>query len=773
MRRIFEKLEILAVSSVVICLSSIIVSCSENDQNDDSNSEMNEKLDARVDSLLALMTIQEKVGQTVLYNGAWEFTGPVPKDRNSQETVQKIKSGRIGGMLNVIGVSQIRQAQEWAVENSRLGIPMIFGHDVIHGYQTMFPVPIAQAASWDTDMAKLGSEVAAREAAAAGLNWTFAPMIDISRDARWGRIMESAGEDPYLSSEMARAWVHGFQGDDMADETTIAACAKHFAGYGLAEAGRDYNTAEINLNTLYNVVLPPFRAASDAGAATFMNAYNQTDGTPATASSFLQRDLLKKAWAFKGFVVSDWGSIAEMIVHGYSEDLQAAAKSAILAGCDMDMESYAYEAALEQLIADGEVDLSLLNDAVRRILRVKFQLGLMDDPFKYCNLDRENAELLSAKNLQASREVARKSIVLLKNEANLLPLDKNVKSIAVIGQLAASKDVPLGNWSAQAKMGTAVSLVEGVQNAVGENSRVAFAKGYTLSKGRRGFLYNLDIEEGDKSGFAEATALAARVDVVILALGEDCLQTGEGRSQANIELKGNQEELFEALLKANKNVVVILMNGRPLAIPNLIQNSPAIVETWYLGSESGHAIADVLFGDYNPTGKLPVSFPYHVGQEPLYYNRMSTGRPQEFTSDSTITVWSHYTDMPIDAVLPFGFGLSYSSFEYSDYTVAAIDQEVCLTIKITNTSQIDGVETVQVYIHDQFASLVQPVRRLVDFQKVPLLAGEHKVVTFKLTQEDLGFFHNDGSFYAESGSFKMMVGGNSIDVLEQLIDIDF
>lgn len=731
-------------------------------------------IDEQVEALLDKMTLVEKIGQLNMYNGSWEFTGPVPNDDQSKEKADNIKAGKVGGMLNVLTAKGTREAQRMAVENSRLGIPLIFGYDVIHGYKTMFPVPIAQSASWDAEVASLGSQVAALEAAASGVHWTFSPMIDISRDARWGRIMEGAGEDPFLTSVMAKAWVRGYQGEDLADVRTIAACAKHFAAYGFAAAGRDYNTVEVSDQTLYNVVLPPFKAAVDAGVATFMNAFNDLNGTPATGNSFLQRDILKGKWGFDGMVVSDWGSIGEMVAHGYSPDEKYAAIAALTAGSDMDMESRIYEQQLEGLIQTGMLDMGLLDDAVCRILRLKYRLGLFDDPYRYCDEDREQKEVYSKANREAARDAARKSLVLLKNDGALLPLDKNTSSIAVIGQLASSKDVPLGSWRAQAVANSAVSLLEGIRSAVSHEVEVGFAEGYTLTTGLRTFIHELNVSDGsDRGGFEKAVQLARQSEVVVLALGEDCFQTGEGRSQVDIRLKGNQQELFHAIMKANKNVVVVLMNGRPLAIPEIYKKAPVILETWFAGSEAGHAIADVLFGDYNPSGKLPVSFPYFTGQEPLHYDRKSTGRPVSQGEDAGLVFWSHYTDSPNEAMIPFGFGLSYSNFHYKELKVEPKQGGATVSVQVENTSQVPGKETVQCYIRDHFASVVQPVKRLVDFQQVVLEGGESVTVTFGLDESDLGFYHSGYNFYAEDGKFSFMVGGNSRDVLTEVADIYF
>lgn len=726
-----------------------------------------------VDSLLALMTFEEKVGQLNMYNGTWEFTGPIPTDENNQAKADNIKSGRVGAMINVLTAKGTLEAQRLAVENSRLGIPMLFGYDVIHGYKTMFPVPLAQAASWDIEVARSGAKVAAKESASSGLHWTFSPMIDISRDARWGRIMEGAGEDPYLTSIMAKGWIEGYQGDDLSDVFTIAACAKHFAGYGFAEAGRDYNTVDISNQTLYNVVLPPFKAAVDAGAATFMNSFNEIGGVPATGSVLLQRDILKGDWKFEGLVVSDWGSIAELITHGYSENKTEAAFAALTAGSDMDMESRIYETEIATLAKDGRLDTALLDDAVRRVLRLKYSLGLFDDPYRYSDELRERSNLLTPENLEAARDAGRKSIVLLKNEGNLLPLSKKTRSIAVIGQLGSSKDIPLGNWRAQAVPNSAVSLLEGIKYASEYSRNVKFEQGYTLTKGTRDFIHELNVVDGDRAGFAKAINLAKASSVVILALGEDCYQTGEGRSQADIRLKSNQEALLTELLKVNKKVIVVLMNGRPLAIPEVAKKAPAILETWFLGSQAGNAIADVIFGDYNPSGKLPVSFPHHVGQVPLHYDRKNTGRPVTNAFDDGLVFWSHYTDMTNEALFPFGFGLSYTSFAYENYQVEINESTLNVSLVLKNTGKVKGTETVQVYIRDVFATETQPIKRLVDFQQVTLEPAQSDTIRFTLDKSDLGFYHSDGTFYPEDGLFKVMVGGNSRDLQEQEVHVYF
>jgi beta-glucosidase len=619
-----------------------------------------ENVEAKVDSLLSIMTLEEKVGQMVQYSGTWDLTGPATGDQN-QYREERLKKGLVGSMLNVLSVDATREAQKLIMENSRIKIPLMFGYDVIHGHRTMFPVPLGETASWDLEAMEETARISALEATADGVNWTFAPMIDISRDARWGRIMESSGEDPFLTAKVAEAKIRGYQGNDLSNPASIAATAKHFAGYGFAEAGRDYNTVHVGENELHNTILPPFKAAAKAGVATFMNAFNDIDGTPATGSRMLQRDVLKGDWDWDGFIVSDWASIAEMRDHGFAEDLTHAAEIAIKAGSDMDMEGGAYESGLVKLVQEGKVDEALIDDAVKRVLRVKFKLGLFEDPYRYSNPEAIK-KINFDEHRKVARDVAKKSIVLLKNEKNLLPLVSSAKNIAVIGPLADDKDTPIGNWRAQGEANSAVSILEGVRNAVGKNAKVTYAKGADLGMGERSFLKPLKINTTDKSGFKAAVDAARKADVVILALGEDAFQSGEGRSQVNIDLAGVQQELMEEIYAVNKNIVLVLQNGRPLEITWAAENIPAIVVAWQLGTESGNAIADVLFGNYNPSGKLPVSFPRAVGQEPLYYNQKNTGRP----SNPTDVTYSAYTDERNDALYPFGFGLSYTTFEYSE-----------------------------------------------------------------------------------------------------------
>jgi beta-glucosidase len=726
---------------------------------------VNPATEKKIDALLAQMTLEEKVGQLNQYSSPFDVTGPAPSQGYQKLAYDQIKQGLVGSMLNVTGAEATRKAQQLAVENSRLKIPLVFGYDVIHGYRTIFPVPLGEAASWDPAAVERSARVAATEAAAAGQHWTFAPMVDIARDARWGRIMEGSGEDAYLGAQMAAARVRGFQGKDLAAVDTIAACAKHYAAYGFAEAGRDYNTVDISEQTLRNVVLPPFRAAADAGVATFMNSFNEIGGIPATGNAHLQRDILKGEWGFQGFVVSDWGSIGEMIPHGFSADLAQAAEQAITAGSDMDMESRAYVSHLAGLVKSGKVDAKLVDDAVRRVLRVKFALGLFDDPYRYSDPAREKAATLTPANLAAARDVARRSIVLLKNDG-LLPLDKATASIAVIGPLANDKDSPLGNWRGQGAANSAVSLLEGVKAAVSPGTKVVYAEGTKLVTGPRNFMAPPVYDTSDRSGFPAAVEAARSADLVLLAIGEDAFQTGEGRSQAEIGLKGLQEELFRAVWEANKKVVVVLMSGRPLAIAPLAETAPALLETWLLGSQSGHAIADVLFGDYSPSGKLPVSFPRSVGQEPLYYGHKNTGRP----GPEPGVTWSRYTDVPNDPLYPFGYGLGYTSFSYSEPKLSAgemgRDGQITVGVTVTNTGKRAGAEIAQLYVRDLVGSVTRPVKELKGFERVELAPGQSREVTFTIRPADLAFYTAQGRWEAEPGAFRVFVGGNSRDVKE-------
>ena len=754
-----KKLFTIKLVFLYIFLAGFIFSCTELFSNGNGADDLI-SLDEKVETLLSKMTLEEKIGQMNQYNGFWDFTGPAPKGGHAEQKYEDLKNGLVGSMLNVRGVKDVTAVQKVAVEQSRLGIPLIIGFDVIHGYKTISPIPIAEAASWDLDAIKKSAEMAALESSAAGINWTFAPMVDISRDARWGRVMEGAGEDPYLGSKIAEARVNGFQGNNLSLNSTIAACAKHFAAYGFAEGGRDYNTVDIGTSTLYNMVFPPFIAAKNAGVKTFMNSFNELNGVPATGNKYLQRDILKEEWAYDGFIVSDWGSITEMIAHGHAKDGKHAAELALNAGSDMDMESHLYVKHLENLVGDDKVDLNFIDDATRRILKVKYELGLFDDPYKYCNLEREKEITGSEEINNAALDIAKKSIVLLKNNNNLLPLKKEGQKIALIGALASDKTSPLGSWRIAADDNTAISVLEGMNQYSGNT--VTFAKGADLTHGKTEFVTELKINTTDKSEFKKAKEVARNADVVVMVLGEHGFQSGEGRSRASLDLPGVQQELLEEIFSVNSNIVLVLNNGRPLAINWADENIPAILEAWQLGTQSGHAIAQVLYGDYNPSGKLPMTFPRNVGQVPLYYNYKNTGRPNLPGPDSVF--WSHYNDEENTPLYPFGYGLSYSTFKYSNLSITnnfEKNSKIEITIDVKNTGAIEGKEVVQLYIRDKYASITRPVKELKGFELLNLKAGETKAAKFKLTEKELGFYDNEGKWILEKGEFEVYVGTNS------------
>jgi beta-glucosidase len=745
----------------------VVISCSKKIMQPQVILSPNDLLEARIDSLMKLMTLEEKIGQLNQYNGFWEITGPTPKEGQAAKKYDDLKKGLVGSMLNVKGVKDVKTLQKIAVEETRLGIPLLFGFDVIHGYKTISPIPLAEAASWDLVAIKKSAEIAAEEAASVGLNWTFAPMVDVARDARWGRVMEGSGEDPYLGSLIAVARVQGFQGQDLKARNTILACAKHFAGYAFAESGRDYNTVDVGESTLQNIIFPPFKAATDAGVRTFMNSFNELNGIPATGNKYLQRQILKGDWGFDGFVVSDWGSINEMIAHGYAKDSKHAAEIAINAGSDMDMESSAYVEHLLTLVKEGKVKHATIEDAARRILKVKFELGLFDNPYLYCDENYEKETVGKAAFQEGVLDMAKKSIVLLKNEKELLPLKKSGQKIVVIGALANDKTSPLGSWRIAADDNSAVSLLEGLQQYKG--NQITYVKGADVAVGRTEFVWETKINTIDKSGFAEAIAAAKGADVVIMSLGEHGLQSGEGRSRTEIGLPGVQQELLEAVYQVNKNVVLVLNNGRPLTIPWAADNIPAILEGWQLGTQSGNAIAQVLYGDYNPSGKLPMTFPRNVGQLPLYYNYKNTGRP--IMNEPESVFWSHYIDEKNTPVYPFGFGLSYTKFEYSNLklnrTAFNAGNEIEVSVIVRNTGKYTGKEVVQLYIRDLIASVTRPVKELKGFEMIALKPNEEKEVIFKINKKTIEFFTANGIWESEDGDFKVFVGGNSADTLEK------
>jgi beta-glucosidase len=670
--------------------------------------------------------------------------------------IEQIKAGKVGSMLNIKSVKHTRELQEYAMQ-SRLRIPLMFGLDVVHGLRTIYPIPLGEAASFDLDLMKRTAAGAAKEASAQGVHWTFAPMIDISRDARWGRVMEGAGEDTWYGCKVAQARVSGFQGDDLSDPHTIMACAKHFAAYGACIAGKDYNTVDISEQTLHEVYLPPFKAAVDAGVASFMNSFNDINGIPATGNTYIQRDLLKGSWNFNGLTVSDWGSIREMIPHGYVSDLKGAAEKAILAGCDIDMESRAYHIHLKQLVEEGTVSEDYIDDAVRRILFKKFELGLFDNPFLYCDETREKEVVLSEELKNLSREAGAKSIVLLKNDQGSLPLN-NPKKIAVIGSLAKSQKDMLGFWANEGIVDEVVTVYEGLKNKYPE-SDVVYADGYDLATNE---LHLMD-----------ARNAAMQSDVVIVAVGERFENSGEAKSRADINIHPNHQLLVKELKKTGKNVVVLLMGGRPMIFNEMTPHADAILLTWWLGTEAGNAIADVLAGDYNPSGKLPMTFPAHVGQIPIYYNYKNTGRPE----NKEIGYSCRYQDIDFEPAYPFGYGLSYSEFELSDMVVSdsifILDKPKLLEVSVTieNKGKYEGKETVQLYIRDRVASITRPVKEFRGFQQVLLRPGEKKIISFKLGKAELGFELKDLGWVVESGEFDIMVGGNSRDIISRSVEL--
>lgn len=715
-------------------------------------SAQNAKIEQRIDSLLRLMTLEEKIGQMNQYNDDTQATGPVTVDNDK---AGQVKKGQLGSLLNSLGTERIRSWQQLAMQ-SRLKIPLLFGQDVVHGYKTTFPIPLAESCSWDLDAMQQSARIAAIEASAGGIHWTFAPAVDISRDPRWGRVMESAGEDPYLGSKIAAVRVKGFQGERLGDMTSLMACVKHYAAYGAAVGGRDYNSVDMSERQLWDTYLPPFKAAAEAGAATFMNAFNDLNGVPATGNSYLQRDILKGKWGFEGFIVSDWGSIGEMINHGNVKNGYEAALSAITGGSDMDMESRCYKNHLVQLVQDNKISITLIDDAVRRILRKKFELGLFDDPYKFLDAAREKRALNDPQHAAAARSMAAKSIVLLKNHNQLLPLSRETKTIAFIGPLVKAVKQNKGFWDVELPGGDSsfiVSQWEGVKNAVGKGTTLLYAQG-------------CDIEGTSKDGFAEAVRTAKQADVVILSIGERRDMSGEAKSRSNISIPGVQEELVKEILATGKPVVVLINAGRPLVFNHIADNAHAILYTWWLGSEAGNAIADVLFGKYNPSAKLTMTFPRSVGQIPIYYSHFNTGRPA--IDDRNHNYNSSYIDLSIYPKYEFGYGLSYTTFQYSDLTLSKrtmrANEQIEISVTITNTGKYSGEEIVQLYLRDKVGSIVRPVKELKDFKKLPLAAGEKKTVRFTIDNEKLSFYNNQLHWGSEPGEFDVMIGASSADI---------
>lgn len=694
-----------------------------------------------VDSLIRQMTLDEKIGQLNLLTSDWDQTGPSLRPQYKED----IKAGRIGSVFNAYTAKYTRELQKLAVENTRMKIPLLFGYDVIHGHQTIFPIPLGESCSWDLAEIENGARVAATEAAAQGLHWTFAPMVDIARDPRWGRIMEGAGEDTYLGSLIAGARVKGFQGKSLADNNTIAACAKHYAAYGAIQAGRDYSTVDISMQTLYNTYFPPFKACVDAGVSTFMTSFNEINGIPSSANPFLLKDMLKGKWKFKGFVVTDYTSINEMVNHGFSKNEKEAGMQALNAGVDMDMQGAVYLNYLKALVKEGKVKVADINDAVKRILNIKYELGLFEDPYRYCDEKREKEVLMSKANLDAARKMARKSIVLLKNKGNVLPLKAGQK-IALIGPFGNEKRSLIGAWSAAGDWTKSITLLQALNEK--SPSDIRYSKGCNINDDSLNYI-------------SDAVATAKEADVILLAVGENWDMSGEASSRSMLRLPGVQNQLFEQLTATGKPIVLILMNGRPLCIPELDKKADAILECWFLGTTTGNAITDVLYGAYNPSGKLTVTFPRNEGQIPLFYNMKNTGRP----FDANNKYSSKYLDVPNEPLYPFGYGLSYTHFTYSDVkldkTSMTKGQRIQASIELTNAGDKDGEETVQLYIRDLVGSSTRPIKELKGFEKVFLKAGEKKTITFEINEKMLSFYNYDLKFVAEPGDFEVMIGTDS------------
>jgi len=753
------------INYIFLCIVTMLfASC--NSEKNNSNATNSNPFEKKVDSILSLMTLDEKLGQLNLPSAGQFTTGQA----TNSDIGGKIEKGLVGGLFNIKSVASIKDFQNIAMEKSRLKIPLIFGMDVIHGYETTFPIPLGLSCSWDMEMIEKTAHIAAVEASADGINWTFSPMVDIARDPRWGRISEGSGEDAYLGSQIAKAMVNGYQGDDLSNNKTIMSCVKHFALYGAGEAGRDYNTVDMSKIRMYNEYLPPYKAAVDAGVGSVMASFNEIDGIPATGNKWLLTDLLRNQWNFNGFVVTDYTGINEMIAHGVG-DLQHVSAMALNAGVDMDMVGEGLLTTLKKSLDEGKVSISDIDTAVKRILTAKYQLGLFDDPFKYCDENRAKTEIFTKENRAFAREVAAQSMVLLKNDDKVLPLNKSAK-IAVIGPLAHTKENMAGTWSVATKQDQSISLLEGIKEGAGSNTNILYAKGSNLSYDENfekiATMFGKEIPRDgrtDEQLRQEALSIASKSDVIVAALGESSEMSGESSSRSDISIPEVQRDLLQALVKTGKPVVVVLFNGRPLTITEESEWASAILDVWFSGSESGHAIADVLFGDVNPSGKITATFPRNVGQIPIYYNHKNTGRPLGNTEGKFEKFRSNYMDVPNEPLYPFGYGLSYTTFDYGNLKLSAnqLNPEgtIEVSVDVTNSGDYDGKEVVQLYIRDLVGSVTRPVKELKGFQKVEIKKGETKTVTFTLTVEDLKFYNYNLDFVAEPGDFEVFVGTNS------------
>ena len=752
-------------NSVGIMFVMLTLTCNAQTNHSDESTNLN-PYKSQVDSILALMTIEEKIGQLNLPSSGDITTGQA----KSSNIAKKIEEGKVGGLFNIKSVAKIKDVQKIAVEKSRLKIPLLFGMDVIHGYETTFPIPLGLSSTWDMKMIKKTAQMAAQEATADGINWTFSPMVDISRDPRWGRVSEGSGEDPYLGSEIAKAMVQGYQGDDLTKNNTMLACVKHFALYGAPEAGRDYNTVDMSKIRMYNEYLPPYKAAIDAGVRSVMASFNEIDGVPATGNKWLLTDLLRTDWGFNGFVVTDYTGIEEMIHHGIG-DFQQVSAQALTAGVDMDMVSDGFLTTLKKSLDEGKISIADIDTAVKRILTAKFELGLFEDPYKYCVESRAKTEIFTKENRDFARKVASESLVLLKNDNQLLPLKKS-GTIALVGPLANTAVNMAGTWSVATKQELSSPLLEGLKTVVGDKANIVYAKGsnvdYDLEFEKRVTMFGKEIPRDgrtDKQLLDEALAIASKSDVIVAALGESAEMSGESSSRTNLQIPKVQKDLLNALLKTGKPVVLVLFTGRPLAITEENKNVAAILNVWFPGSEAGLAISDVLFGDVNPSGKLTATFPQNVGQVPIFYNHKNTGRPLGNRDGNFEKFRSNYIDVRNEPLYPFGYGLSYTTFDYSNLKLSTTEVNtegsIEVTVDVTNSGNYDGKEVVQLYVRDVVGSVTRPVKELKGFQKVEIKKGETKTVAFKLTENDLKFYNSKLDFIAEPGTFQVFVGSDS------------
>ncbi len=762
-----------SLQTILLILSvTILISCERKEAtgSESSAQSSSDSYSERIDSLISVMTLEEKLGQLNLPSSGDIVTGQA----QSSNIADKIREGGVGGLFNIQSAQKIRDVQRIAVEESRLGIPLIFGMDVIHGYKTLFPIPLGLSSSWDMELIENSARLAAVEASADGICWTFSPMTDISRDPRWGRVSEGNGEDPYLASQIARAMIHGYQGDDLSLDNTIMACVKHFALYGASEAGRDYNTVDMSRIRMFNEYMPPYKAAVDAGVGSVMTSFNEIDGIPASANKWLLDELLRQQWGFDGMVVTDYTAINEMIAHGIG-DLQHVSALALQAGVDMDMVGEGFLSTLKASLEEGTIDEAMIDQACRRILEAKMKLGLFDDPYKYCDPQRAENQIYTSEHRQQAREAAAQTFVLLKNDDNILPLKKG-GTIALIGPMADNAENMSGTWSVAGDFKSAVSLRSGIEQVAGDGVTILHARGAnvvpdSLLESRVSIFGKPTYrdERSEEELIREAVAVARRSDVIVAAMGESSEMSGESSSRSDIEIPENQRALMRELLKTGKPVVMVLFTGRPLAMEWEQENIPSILNVWFAGSEAGLAIADVLFGDVNPSGKLSATFPRNVGQIPIYYNHKNTGRPLE--EDKWFQKFrSNYLDVPNTPLYPFGYGLSYTTFEYSNLSVSnnvlTGDGEVTISVDVANTGEYDGKEVVQLYVRDVVGSVTRPLKELKGFRKVAIPAGESETVTFALSADDLRFYNYDLEFVTEPGEFQVFVGTSSAEGLE-------